>query len=64
MAIDVYLQIEGIKGESADSKHQGWIEVSSAQWGRSATHDRTRIGYRRAYVRTQRISHFVDRQAG
>lgn len=31
MAIDVYLQIEGIKGESADSKHQGWIEVSSAQ---------------------------------
>lgn len=33
MAIDVYLQIEGIKGESADSKHQGWIEVSSAQWG-------------------------------
>ena len=33
MAIDVHLQIDGIKGESADSKHQGWIEVSSAQWG-------------------------------
>ena len=33
MAIDVYLQIDGIKGESADSTHQGWIEVSSAQWG-------------------------------
>lgn len=41
MAIDVYLQIDGIKGESADSAHQGWIELSSAQWGvvqpRSAT---------------------------
>ena len=41
MAIDVYLQIDGIKGESADSAHQSWIEVSSAQWGvtqpRSAT---------------------------
>lgn len=41
MALDVYLQIEGIKGESADSSHQGWIEISSAQWGvvqpRSAT---------------------------
>ncbi|UGQ47208.1 Hcp family type VI secretion system effector [Massilia endophytica] len=41
MAIDVYLQIDGIKGESADSAHQGWIEISSAQWGvtqpRSAT---------------------------
>ena len=25
MAIDVYLQIDGIKGESADSAHQGWM---------------------------------------
>ena len=32
MAIDVYLQIDGIKGESNDSTHQGWIEISSAQW--------------------------------
>lgn len=33
MALDVYLQIDGIKGESADSAHLGWIEVSSAHWG-------------------------------
>lgn len=33
MAIDVYLQIEGIKGESVDSEHVGWIEVDSANWG-------------------------------
>lgn len=33
MAIDVYLQIEGIKGESADSEHPGWIEITSAHWG-------------------------------
>jgi type VI secretion system secreted protein Hcp len=41
MALDVYLQIDGIKGESADSAHQGWIELTSAHWGvvqpRSAT---------------------------
>ncbi|MBQ5949063.1 type VI secretion system tube protein Hcp [Massilia sp. ST3] len=41
MAIDVYLQIEGIKGESRDDKHQGWIECMSVEWGvtqpRSAT---------------------------
>lgn len=41
MAIDAYLQIDGVKGESADSAHQGWIEVTSACWGvmqpRSAT---------------------------
>lgn len=33
MAIDVYLQIEGIKGESADSAHQGWIELTSVHMG-------------------------------
>src|SRR5690242_16725175 len=33
MAIDAYLSIEGIKGESADSAHPGWIEITSAQWG-------------------------------
>ena len=33
MAIDVYLQIDGIKGESMDDKHKGWIECSSVHWG-------------------------------
>jgi type VI secretion system secreted protein Hcp len=28
MAIDAYLQIDGIKGESNDDKHKDWIEVS------------------------------------
>ena len=41
MAVDVYLSIEGIKGESADSKHRGWLECLSVHWGltqpRSAT---------------------------
>lgn len=33
MAADAYLQIDGIKGESADSGHQAWIELMSASWG-------------------------------
>jgi type VI secretion system secreted protein Hcp len=33
MAIDVYLQIDGIKGESADDKHKDWIECKSVIWG-------------------------------
>ena len=41
MAIDVYLQIDGIKGESTDDTHKDWIEVSSVSFGvlqpRSAT---------------------------
>lgn len=32
MAIDVYLQIEGIKGESTDSSHKDWIECKSVAW--------------------------------
>jgi type VI secretion system secreted protein Hcp len=32
MAIDVYLQIDGIKGESADDTHKDWIECKSVQW--------------------------------
>lgn len=32
MANDVYLQIEGIKGESTDERHRGWIEVSHVGW--------------------------------
>lgn len=41
MASDAYLQIDGIKGESADSRHPAWIEVTDVQFGvtqpRSAT---------------------------
>lgn len=33
MALDAYLQIDGIKGESADSAHQAWIELTSAHLG-------------------------------
>jgi type VI secretion system secreted protein Hcp len=32
MAADFYLQIDGIKGESADSNHAGWIECTSVNW--------------------------------
>ena len=28
MAIDAYLQIDGIKGESQDDAHKEWIEVT------------------------------------
>ena len=41
MAIDVYLHIDGIKGESADERHKDWIECKSVSWAveqpRSAT---------------------------
>ncbi len=32
MAIDVYLQIDGIKGESSDGTHKDWIECLCVEW--------------------------------
>lgn len=41
MACDVYMQIDGIKGESQDERHKTWIEVFGVHWSihqpRSAT---------------------------
>ncbi len=33
MAIDIYLKVEGTTGESQDSKHKGWTDVLSFEWG-------------------------------
>lgn len=33
MASDVYLQMDGIKGESTDDKHKDWIELIGVDWG-------------------------------
>lgn len=33
MAIDVYLHIDGIRGESNDDRHKDWIECTSVIWG-------------------------------
>lgn len=65
MAIDAYLQIDGIPGESADSAHQGWIELTTAHWGvrqpKSATSS-TGGGHtaERCEHRTLSISKLVD----
>ncbi len=32
MSVDVYLQIEGIRGESTDAGHAGWIECDNVFW--------------------------------
>lgn len=37
MAADTFLNIDGIKGESEDSKHTGEIEVIAWSWGESQT---------------------------
>jgi len=34
-AVDYFLKIEGIEGESADAKHKGEIDLESWSWGES-----------------------------
>jgi len=33
MAVDYFLQIAGVEGESTDAKHKGWLDVDSWSWG-------------------------------
>jgi len=35
MAVDMFLKLDGIKGESHDSKHKGEIDVLAWSWGMS-----------------------------
>lgn len=48
MAVDMFLKIDGIKGESSDNKHPGEIEILSYSWGVSqhGTHNTSAGGGR------------------
>jgi len=35
MAVDIFLKLDGIEGESKDNKHKGEIELESFSWGAS-----------------------------
>jgi len=65
MAIDIYLQIEGIKGESQDDAHKDWIEVTKVHWAiqqpKSATSS-TAGGHtaERAYLTEITLSKLTD----
>ena len=37
MAVDMFLKLDGIKGESKDHKHAGEIHIESFSWGLSQT---------------------------
>lgn len=33
MTVDIFLRADGVTGESKDSKHAGWTEVKTLNWG-------------------------------
>ncbi|WP_017347166.1 Hcp family type VI secretion system effector [Pantoea sp. A4] len=44
MAIDMYLKVDGVTGESTDSNHTGWIDISSFSWGATQPNNTTTGG--------------------
>ena len=64
MAVDMFLKIEGIKGESSDDKHKGEIEVLSWSWGASQTgtmHQGSGGGAGKANVQDITVTKYIDR---
>jgi len=37
MAVDMFLKLDGVKGESKDHKHEGEIHIESFSWGMNQT---------------------------
>jgi type VI secretion system secreted protein Hcp len=63
MAVDIFLKIDDIKGESVDSKHGGEIEVQVWNWGMSqsgTTHTGTGGGAGKVNVQDISVTKFVD----
>src|SRR4051812_36297508 len=64
MAVDAFLKLDGITGESKDSVHAGEIEVMSYSWGMSnsgSTHSGPGGGSGKVNVSDLSLSKFVDK---
>jgi type VI secretion system secreted protein Hcp len=64
MAVDMFLKIDSIKGDSEDDKHKGEIEVISWSWGvtqTGTTHSGTGGGAGKASVQDISITKYLDR---
>ncbi|NJM32707.1 MAG: type VI secretion system tube protein Hcp [Limnobacter sp.] len=64
MAVDMFLKIEGVDGESIDSKHSKEIDIDAWSWGMSqagTTHVAQGGGAGKVSVNDITISKFIDR---
>jgi type VI secretion system secreted protein Hcp len=61
---EIFIKIEGITGESKDTKHKGWIDALSAEYGVSQGSSMNvggGGGVGKASFRAFSFTHFVDR---
>jgi type VI secretion system secreted protein Hcp len=59
-AVDYFLHIDGVEGESLDAKHKGWLDVESWSWGETNTAHPTGAGGGAGKVAVQDF-HLVSR---
>lgn len=62
MAFDAYLKIDGIPGESLDSKHKDWIELLSFDFGATQTTSATASSAGGASAERVNLSEFCIRK--
>ena len=63
MAVNMFIKIDDIKGESADAKHAGEIDVLSWSWGMSqsgTTHTGGGAGAGKVSVQDISVTKFID----
>jgi type VI secretion system secreted protein Hcp len=63
MAVDMFLKLGAIKGESKDTKHKDWIDVLAWSWGASQSgtaHMGGGAGAGKVSVQDLNFTHYVD----
>jgi type VI secretion system secreted protein Hcp len=66
MAVDMFLMLDGIKGESADDKHKGEIDIEAFSWGMSQSgsgHRGSGLGTGKVDVADISITKFIDKSS-
>ena len=64
MAVDLFLQLDPIKGESTDAKHKDQIDVLSWSWGLTQSgsfHSGTGGGAGKVSVQDLSFTHYIDK---
>lgn len=67
MAVDMYLKLEGIDGESVDDAHAGELDVLAWSWGMSqsgSSHMGGGGGAGKVAVQDLSFTHYVDKASG
>lgn len=66
MAVDMFIKLDGIKGESVDDKHKGEIDVLAWSWGVSnsgSAHSGPGAGAGKANVQDLSLTKYIDKSS-